>query len=703
MERIFNNGSRPTGVLSNIDASGDPDYNSALIKAMIADAVDYEQSYLAPNREVAQRYYYGLEPSLSQPDREPIFGDPPSDDYDSSGRSTIVSTDVRDTILSIMPSLMRIFAASEHAVEYQANTAADVPMAKQATDYIRYKLWEDNEGFLKLYSVFKDALTLRLGIMTWWSDRSVEIAEQSFSGISWQQINSILAEGESSEAHVVDMGQPRPDGLYDGVIIRYKKSRPQLRIETVPPEEFRISRNARSIHTADLIGREEFVRASELIARGFDRDVVEMFVGADPLYYSDERFMRNPGDNTFDVIGDLVQYGKYLIRYDSDGDGIDELHCVHTFGDDFEVVDDYIVSDVNYAVFGPDPTPHTVIGESLTDIVMDLQRIKTNLMRGSLDSLAQSIFPRTGINEMMTNVEDALNDDLGAVIRTRGDPSSAIFPIVIPFVGQQAFEMTDRIDAMRQSRTGISEASKGVDPKALQSTTVSGVDAIVTGAQERIELIARILAETGMKQLYRGLLTEVINNPNPPEEIMVNGEFITVDPSLFDPTMRVRPNPMLGKGSDVTRLAVLGNVLTQQQGIIAQYGLGNGVVGIQEVYNTLTDMLAINNIRNINRYFKQLTPQQIQQMESAPKEPTPEMLTAQAMFEKNKTDGAVALGKQQENTVKQAHQIVNDNEQLKWEKEKTAIEAFISLATIAKDAANVADEAVTQYVEPREQ
>ena len=114
-------------------------------------------------------------------------------------------------------------------------------------------------------------------------------------------------------------------------------------------------------------------------------------------------------------------------------------------------------------------------------------------------------------------------------------------------------------------------------------------------------------------------------------------------------------------------------------------------------------MLSINNIRNINRYFKQLTPQQIQQMESAPKEPTPEMLTAQAMFEKNKTDGAVALGKQQENTVKQAHQIVNDNEQLKWEKEKTAIEAFISLATIAKDAANVADEAVTQYVEPREQ
>lgn len=702
MERIFASGHTPSGILANIEDAGTPEYNAYLVKALIEDAVDYDRSFLAPNREKAQRYYYGLEPFLSSVDEsQPIFGDPPVDDGDEAGRSTIVSTDVRDTVLSIMPSLMRIFASSEHSVEFMPNNAQSVDMAAQATDYIRYKFWHSNEGFLTLYEVFKDALTLKSGIVTWWSDNSTEIKEEQFSNVSPNQIGLLLS--EATGATLVSPGQMNPvTHLLDGVVLKYKKSTPQLKVESVPPDEFRISRDATSIYTSDLVGREQYLRASELVARGFRRDLVQQFVGADPIYYTDERFMRNPGNDMFDVLGDRVQYGVYLVRYDSDDDGINELHCVHTFGDDFAIVDDYIVSDVNFAMFCPDPTPHTAIGESIADIVMDLQRIKTNLIRGGLDSLAQSLFPRTGVNEMLVNMEDMLDDSIGGFVRTRGDPSAAIYPITTPFVGNLTFEMTDRIDAMRQSRTGISEASKGVDPKALQSTTLTGVDAIVSGAQERIEIIARILAETGMKKMYEGLLRETINNPNPGEMAKLNGNWVSIDPSTYDASMRCVVNPALGKGSDWTRLTILGNVLAQQKEIVAQYGLGNGVVGIQEMQNTINDMLAINNIKSTTRYFKTLSPQQIQAMESAPKEPTPEMIAAQALMEKNKTDGAVAVGKQQENQTKQAHQIVSDTEKLKWEKQKTAIEAFISLATLAKEAAADADANVTSYVEPRE-
>ncbi len=703
MERIFAPGNNPPGILADIDP-GDSEYNNYLVKALIADTVEYEETYQARDREIAQRYYDGLEPALNVPAEDPIFGDPPLDDEtNDDGRSTIVSTDVRDTVLSILPSLMRIFASSEHSVYYEPNNAASVDMAAQATDYIRYKFWHTNRGFMTLYETLKTALIDRVGVITWYSDFSYEIKEERFNNVNPLHIGMILDE-RPGEAELINAGQlNHATRLLDGVVIRYKKSTPQLIIEGVPPEEFRISRNSPAdIRKADVVGREEYIRASELISRGFDRDVVYEYIGADQTAYSDEQFLRNPGFQAYSIGNDTVQYGKYLVRYDSDGDGINELHCVHTLGSAYDIIEDYIVSEVNFAVFSPDIRPYSARGESITDIVSDLQRIKTNLIRGGLDSLAQSIFPRTAINELMVNVEDALNDDIGAVIRTRGDPQNAVFPITQAFVGKDAIDMAGYIDGMRQSRTGISEASKGVDPKAMQSTNLMGIDAIVTGAQERIELIARIFAETGLVPMYEGLLREVINNPNPGEMMKLNGDFVPVDPSTFDPSMRCQVNPMLGKGSDITRLSVLGNVYAQQKEIFTTYGPNNGVVGIQEMMNTITDMLALNNIKNTSRYFKQLTPTQIKAIESAPRTPTPEEITAQSLQDKNKTDAAIAVGKQNQETIKQSHAIAKDNADRQWAKEKTAIEAFVSLATLAKEAAAEADANVTAYVEPRE-
>lgn len=682
MDRVFNNSA--TGIFDQISAddASDPDFYSFMVRALIVDAVDFEESELRPNREENTRYYNGLEPRLESAGTTPydsLNGDPEPEDNTES-QSTIVSTDARDTVLAIMPAMMRIFCGSEHAVSYEAMNAASTDLAAQATDFIRYKFWNDNNGFLILHDTIKDALTVNLGIVTWYTYTTKEVSEKSFRGINADQLAMLMNEDPALEAEVVEGGEANPEtGVIPFVTIRFLKSSPKTVVETVPPENFRISRNAKSVRTADLVGREEILRVSTLVEMGYEYDEIIEYRGAADDY-SYERQMRNPGADFGQVTNDYVRYGEYFIRIDQDGDGINELRKICVIGDSYDIIDDYMVDEPNYALFSPDPTPHTVVGDSPVDLSKDIQRINTNLVRGGLNSLAQSIYPRTVINELLTNVDDAMSDDIGAVIRTRGDTSTAVHSLVTPWVGKDVFAMKQQMDQMRQSRTGISEASQGLDPKALQSTNVMGIDAIVSGAQDRIELIARILAETGLKDLYRGLLREYSQYPNRSETIQVRGKFIEVNPSLFDPSMRVQVNPALGKGSDQMRLLALREVKDTQTQIIAKYGPNNPLVGIQEYRNTISDMLEIINIRSVTRYFKEITPEVQKQVESAPHEPDPASVLAQAELEKVKKDLVV---KQAEITQKDNAKQIDDD----FRRDELNVTAFLEIAGIFKDVA----------------
>lgn len=717
MERIFTN-SAPQGPLANsVTADMDEvDLYEHTVRSLIEDAVDFEESNLAPVREVSQRYYYGLEPRLSGETLDEITGDPPIDDETDPGRSTVVSTDVRDTIMAILPSLMRIFMGSEHAVEYVSNDEQGVELAAQATDYVRLKLWHHNDGFLVLHGAFKDALTTKIGVVTWWTDETPKITEKTFSGVTQDQLGQIMTEGADMAPKIVSYDPPKmgKDGvpIVDNVVIRFTKSRPQLKIMGVPPEEFRVNRGAKSVKTADLIGHECYVRVSEMVAKGFDEDFVRSLAGTFNDW-SAEKDLRNPGVATSFALHDYVKYGAFYVRADKDGDGINELRLIITLGENYEIVSDEYADEPRFAVFCPDPTPHTLVGDSESDITMDMQRINTNLLRAGLDSLADAIFPRTAINELLTNVEDAMNDDIGGIIRTKGDPANSVMSITTPFVGQSAFDAFGMMSLVRQQRTGISEASKGVDPKALQSTTVMGVDAIVSGAQERIELIARVFAETGMKDLYRGVLKEITQYPNMGEVVKLRGKWVQVDPSLYDPSMTVEVNPALGKGSDADRLAALMMVKETQTAIVGTYGLGNPVVGVQELRNTVVDILELSNIRNTTRYFREVPPEVAKAVESAPKEPSPEMVMAQSAMEdvRSKTAVKVAEIRQKDEKIALEKDVAEANAHIAavrvtveddFKRDKLNVDSFLALAAIAKDGI-LADAQTSEYVEPRNQ
>jgi hypothetical protein len=621
--------------------TSDPDTYEYLIRALIDDAKSFEESTLAPDREENLEYFYGEKPAIESTDDE---GNPTS--------SSVVSTDVRDTVMAIMPSLIRIFTSPEHIVFCQPNYEGQEDLANQQTDYLEYVFWEDNPGFMLLHDAFKDALTTKTCVMYWYTDMSEEPVTQEFHNLSMEELQVLLSEGaQPTEEPVPD---PENPGQIESVTMSWSVKKPVVKIKGVPLDEFRVARDAKSVDDAVLIGFDTTVRKGQLVALGYDEAELDEHTGVTRSFSTDRQF-RNEGLEETAVLENFeIRYGEYFIRIDKDGDGIEELRKICTVGDDHYILEDYPVQYATFAVGCPDPRSHTLVGDCPADLVKDIQRIKTNMLRGALDSLAQSIWPRTVFNEMLVSADDVLNDEIGAAIRTKGSPSDTVMSLTSEFVGQPVFAMFDAMERLRQQKTGISDASKGLDPKALQSTALSGVDAIISGAQERIELIARLMAETLLKPLFKGLLREITNSPNQERAIQLRGKWTKVSPSTFDANMRISVNPTLGKGSDISRLMALQEVKQTQLMIIEKFGLKNPVVGPQEILNTINDMMAIANVKNTSRYFRAIDEETMNQIMNTPDEPAPEMILAQAEMEKTraKVAGDIAKADQEDKRLR---------------------------------------------------
>jgi hypothetical protein len=643
---------------------GNPENYKSFIQALIRDSRDYEGSVLAPARDEAQKYYYGYLPALN-PDGSPytdtqIIQDPNATyeqilgyDQETANKSSYVSTDVRDAVMLMLPSLVRLFGASEKPVALVPRTQADVDAAEQQTNYVNYVFWQDNPGFLILYGAFKDAMTVKTGFVKWWTDNRKEKRRKTFINVTQQQVAMLQQADPTARIHA--HGNPDPlTGAISAVTVEYQVSKPLIRVMGVPPEEMRLDRYARSFATSRITGHERVVAVDELVTMGYSREqCMDYLQSQDIQNFTMESQLRNPGRYNSTRVGDGVLYGEWYIKVDGDGDGFPELRYICTMGEDHEIVHDEEANRVKFAVFGCDPISHTIVGDSLADYVKDIQRIKTNMMRGVLDSLAESINPKTVVNELTTDLDDALNDDLGAVIRTRGNPQEAVFFSTTPFAGQQAMPVLELLNDTLQRRTGLSDAAKGLDPKALQSSTHIGVEAIINGAQERTELVARVLAETGFKDLFAGLYNESCEAPNQKRTLRLNGKWSDVDTGTFDASMGVEVNPTLGKGSDTVRMMTLQQIKTDQMAVFQQFGPNNPVVGIPEMLNTISDMLDIANIKNVGRYFKTPSPEQLQAIATAPKEPDPMTIAAQAQFQRVKSDTAQAIGQQQLDAEKQ--------------------------------------------------
>jgi len=568
----------------------------------------------------------------------------------------------------MLPSLIRLFTSEEHPVFFVPRTEADVPMAEEAQDYVAYVWKYDNPGFLNLNALLKDALIKRTGIAKWWTEREAEIVEQSYRNLTLEQRQYVISQPrtqvvseerrdtpkiEGAAPAAPTQGPPQAPGeeqmpggnviepRFD-ITVRRSKLTPKHRVEAVPPDEFRISREARNVQTAQLVGQERQVPLSQLVQMGFPPTaILQEFIGSGPISSTIEQDLRNPGGSGLLYAnsrsaseGDpLIWFGEWFIRIDADGDGVPELRRICTMGDGDRIVIDEPAARAKFALFCPDPEPHAAIGHGAGEQVEDLQNIKTNILRNFLDALASTILPRLLVVDSMVNMDDVRNNEIGAIIRTKD--INAVKQLETTPPSQIIQQILEYLDLIGNRRTGVTEQSKGLDPKALQSTSTPGVQMLVTGAQERIELVARTLAETGFRDLFKGLLQEVHENPIPERMIRLRGEWTKVSPDQYDATMDVEVNPAIGRGSHRDRLQMLMGIKATQEQIITTQGANNPMCSPIEYRNTLSDILSIFGMKAVGRYFKEVTPQQLEAALKAQSEkPDPNMVLAQAEADK---------------------------------------------------------------------
>ena len=579
----------------------DEDELQGIVGKEIDDAVDFIDNWISPVRATATKYYRG----------EP-FGD------EEEGRSQVVSMDVRDTVQAIMPSLMRIFHGSERTVEFAPNGPEDVAAAEQATAYVNFIMNRDNDGFLVTHSAFKDALIRKVGIIKAYWDDQTKFETHDLTGIDDAGLAAIAAD-PAAEIEVVasqPMGEPQMDPMTGAIMpppmmhsirVTYVHPDGRVKIEAVPPEEFLISREAKSVDEADFVAHRRIVTVSELVAMGYDQDDVEGLASAhDDMNTNVERYTRNSAlTNEMNERNDpamrKVLYVESYIRVDYDQDGIAELRKICTAGDGKKILANEPVAIAPFATFCPDPEPHDFFGMGIFEAVADIQRIKSSIMRNTLDSLAMSIHPRVAIVEGMVNVDDVMNTETGAIIRQRA--AGQVQPMTMPFVGQAAFPVLQYMDELKEARTGISKASAGLDAGALQSSTASAVQATVSAAQQHIELIARIFAETGMKRLYKLILQLVTSHQDRERMVRLSNAFVPIDPRVWNTNMDVVINVGLGRGTDQERMMMLRQIGEMQKEAMQTMGQQNPLTDMGKLSNTLKAMTELAGFKDASQFW----------------------------------------------------------------------------------------------------
>ena len=502
------------------------------IQSEITDSLGYGDE-LSKQRETAMEYYYGLP-----------FGN------EVDGRSQFVDSTVQDTIEWIKPSLMRVFASGDDMVKFNPVGPEDVEMAKQATDYVNYVFTKLNNGWEILYNWFTDALLSKNGIVkVWWNEEEVWNREE-YKGLTEIELDALINEEDvevlAHSPYISAEESGDGDGdytstTYHDVVIKRLNSKGSIKIENVPPSEFLINREAKTIQDARFVCHRVRKTLSELREMGYDPDPDELGGGEDVVYNSERQaryafdLSSNSDVGNWGIGGTEESLREYwlhenYVKTDYDGDGIAELRKVCTIGS--TVLANEPIDSIPFVSICPIRIPHKFFGLSVADQVESLQLIKSTLMRNLMDNMYNQNFGRYAVLEGQANLDDLLTQRPGGVVRVKSP--NAVTPLATPSLEPYSFQMLEYLDGVRESRSGVSKNTQGLNDNALTShTTATAVAQVMTAAQARVELIARNFAETGVKELMSTIYELLQKNQDTDTVIGIRGTWIPINPSAW--------------------------------------------------------------------------------------------------------------------------------------------------------------------------
>ena len=590
---------------------------SSILHSEISSSLGYIGSDVTSQRQKSLEYYFG----------EP-FGN------EQEGRSQVVSTDVSDVIESILPTLLRTFAASDDVVRCDPVTAEDEEVARQASDYLNYVFNKDNDGFVALYTLFKDALIQKNGIAKIYWDTSQKQEQETYEKLSEDEYIMLIDEDgvdvkehtEYADQDAITAKQKMMEQTDDPMLMQQIEDAPtpmlhdcvitrietygKVKIETIPPEEFLIERRAKSLQDANFLAHRTTVTRTELIEAGFDADIVSRLPSDVADKYNEEKIARHRNldydfdSNSGEASTDEITIFECYSRIDVEGDGIAKLRKVTIAGTGgYEILDNELCDSIPFVSLTPIMVPHRFFGRSVSEMTEDLQLIKSTVMRQLLDNMYLTNNNRVAVMDGQVNLDDLLTNRPGGVVRTKGSPGQVMMPMQTQTINQQAFPLLEYLDTVREQRTGITRYSQGMDADSLNKTA-TGVNVILTQAQMRVELIARIFAETGVKDMFTKIFELVVKHQDKERIIKIRNTFVPFRPMEWRNRCNISINVGLGTGSRDQQLAILNNILQTQLKALELQGTPAGpMVNLRNIYNTLSKIVENAGLKNAGLFF----------------------------------------------------------------------------------------------------
>ena len=596
----------------------DPTLRS-ILQGQINNAIGYLGGLLSDQREKSLEYYQG----------DPLGNE-------MAGRSQVVSTDVADTVESLLPNLLRVFTSSDKVVRCEPVRAEDEPIADQATAYLNHIFYKENDGFTLLYNFFKDALIEKNGILKIFYDETEDVEHETYKNLTDEEYKVLVDNPEveileeevrddekaaesieiikeqmsnnmmAVEAEEIQMPIPQ---LHDCKIKRISL-KGKIKVESIPPEEFLIDKSAVKLEDAEYVGHRVQLTRTQLVQMGYDKDEVYNLPTSDSTILNTEKLarFRNIEDYPYDTSNDpstqKIEIYENYIRYDYDGDGIAELRKVVSVGSSaYTILENMPCDQIPFVSVTPIPMPHRFYGRSIAELVEDIQLMKSTVMRQLLDNMYLTNNNRVAIMDGMVNMDDLLTTRPGGVVRTKQPPNQVMQPLQAQPISQQAFPLLEYLDQVREVRTGVTKYNQGLDSESLNKTA-TGISAIMNQTQMRSELVARIFAETGVKDLFRKMFALSIKYQDKEKIIQLNGEYIPVLPTEWKDRFNVTITVGLGTGTKEQQIMMLNNILQKQlQAFELQGRRDYPMVTMKNIYNTLSKVIENAGLQTVESYF----------------------------------------------------------------------------------------------------
>ena len=670
--------------------------NTYALKSLIESEIDGAIGYL--ESETTEQRRQALSAYLRDP-----YGN------ELEGRSQIVTGEVAEVIDGALPQLMRVFTGEE-VVRFDPVSPGDEEAAKQATEYCNWVLNRDNEGFIILRNWFFDALLQKVGIVKTYWDTKVDITKETYRDLTDDELVMLMSDGTLEVVAQDTQEMIDPYGIVirkHTVQVERKNEVGTVKIENVPPEEFLISKRARNVQDSPFVAHRRLVTRGELVAMGFDRDVVSGLPSNDALSFTPERVARfSQGEQPHDmqsldfdmqevevfecyvVTGEKYAEEDYQESYGEEWDDQPQMeeesdigltHRYKIFYAGNEILSKEECDFVPFHSICPLPIPHKFYGQSLADRATDLQLIKTTLTRQMLDNLYLTNNNRMVAIDGQVNLDDLLTTTPGGVVRVKS--AGAVQSLAVQSIASQTFPMMEYIDGVQAKRTGVSDAQQGLNPDILQNVTATAVAAMTTQAQGKLELIARTFAETGVKSLFKGILYLAAKYSDKPRILRLRGKYVPYDPRTWKNSYDVTINVGLGNGNRNEQLAMLQMVLAKQEEILKGFGPANPLVSVSQYRNTLSKMVEAAGIKDVDSYFKPVTPETDAMLEqqASQQQPDPNTEAAQLLAQ-------VEREKNQLRAQTDAARVQLDREQMQLEITRKSAEMTMKAQN---DAANI--------------